>query len=227
MAALLLGIAQPALAGVFCVDTAVGLQSSLTTAAANAQDDEVRIVQGTYVGNFVYARTEAQALSVLGGYTVGCVDRTLDPVNTVLDGNQTNTVLVLSAPDVAADLLVEGVTLRNGKTMSGSYGGGLFANGSDGAVTVNSNRIENNTASFGGGAGIAGGVTATLTNNSISGNTAVDGGGASITVSVFPGTATLTNNTFVGNMGLDCGGLWLSTSGYEYSGPRNLDMGLS
>ena len=68
---LLLGIAQPALAEVFCVATAVDLQNALSRAAANGQDDEVRIVQGTYVGNFVYASTEAQALSVLGGYTAG------------------------------------------------------------------------------------------------------------------------------------------------------------
>ncbi len=111
---LLLGIAQPALAEVFCVATAVGFQNALIRAAANGQDDEVRIVQGTYVGNFVYASTEAQALSVLGGYTAGCAGRTLDPVNTILDGNQTGTVLGLSAPDVAAEFLVEGLTLRKG-----------------------------------------------------------------------------------------------------------------
>ncbi len=49
MAALLvlLGIAQPALAEVFCVATAVGFQNALVLAAYNGQDDEVRIVQGT------------------------------------------------------------------------------------------------------------------------------------------------------------------------------------
>ena len=150
-ALLLLGIAQPALAEVFCVDTTMGLQTALTTAAANAQDDEVRIVQGTYVGNFDYASTQANKLRVLGGYTAGCAGRTLDPVNTLLDGHQTNIVLVLSAPDVAANLLIEGLTLRKGKTTSGA-GGGLYATvGTDGAVTVNRNRIENNTASNSGG----------------------------------------------------------------------------
>ena len=44
---LLLGIAQPALAEVFCVATAVGFQNALVLAAYNGQDDEVRIVQGT------------------------------------------------------------------------------------------------------------------------------------------------------------------------------------
>ena len=122
---LLLGIAQPALAEVFCVATAVDLQNALTTAAANGQDDEVRIVQGTYVGNFGYASTEAQALSVLGGYTAGCAGRVLNPANTILDGNQIIRVLALSAPDVAAEFLVEGLTLRNGKPTSGDGGGFL------------------------------------------------------------------------------------------------------
>ncbi len=106
---LLLGIAQPTLAGVFCVNTAVGLQNSLILAAANGQDDEVRIVQGTYVGNFVYASTEAQALSVLGGYETGCSTRMLDPTNTILDGNQTGLVLNLSAGTLAAT--VSGLSL--------------------------------------------------------------------------------------------------------------------
>lgn len=73
---------------------------------------------------------------------MGCAGRTLDPANTLLDGNQTNTVLALSAPDVAAEFLVEGLTLRKGQPTSVN-GGGLYARvGNDGAVTVNRNRIE-------------------------------------------------------------------------------------
>ena len=74
-------------------------------------------------GSALFTRGETQALAVLGGYTVGCAGRTLDPANTILDGNLTNTVLVLSAPDVAAEFLVEGLTLRNGKPTSGDGGG--------------------------------------------------------------------------------------------------------
>jgi hypothetical protein len=125
----LLGSQAPANAAQFCVDSADSLQTALATAASNGVDDEVRIVQGTYMGNFVYASSQANNLSVLGGYTEGCAGRVLDPVNTILDGNQTNTVLVLSAPDVAADFLVEGLTLRNGQPASGYAGRGrdLFA----------------------------------------------------------------------------------------------------
>ncbi len=191
---LLLGIAQPALAEVFCVATAVDLQNALIRAAANGQDDEVRIVQDTYVGNFVYASTEAQALSVLGGYTAGCAGRTLDPANTILDGNLTGTVLKLSASTVAAEFVVEGLTLRKGTSS------GLRAEvGSGGEVLVDHNFITGNTASNGGGVYLSA-TTATLTNNDISGNTASSysssyGGGVYLSAT----TATLTNNDISGN----------------------------
>ena len=71
----------------FCVDSATELQSALTTAASNGEDDTIQIVQGTYSGNFVYASTEAHGVSVEGGYTSGCVSREVDPTNTVMDGN--------------------------------------------------------------------------------------------------------------------------------------------
>ena len=201
--ALLLGIAQPALAGVFCVNTAASLQTALTTAASNGVDDEVRIVQGTYVGNFVYASTQANGLSVLGGYTAGCASRTLNPVNTILDGNQTNRVLVLSAPDAAADFLVEGLTLRNGKRTAGAGGGLLATVGSDGVVTLNNNQIENNTTvgysyEYPGGGAFISATTATLTNNNITGNT---GGGGSGGATIYASTAMLINNNFTGNSG--------------------------
>jgi hypothetical protein len=164
-------------------------------------DDEVRIVQGTYVGNFVYASTQANGLSVLGGYTAGCASRTLNPVNTILDGNQTNRVLVLSAPDAAADFLVEGLTLRNGKRTAGAGGGLLATVGSDGVVTLNNNQIENNTTvgysyEYPGGGAFISATTATLTNNNITGNT---GGGGSGGATIYASTAMLINNNFTGN----------------------------
>lgn len=146
---LLLGLAAPTGAAVFCVDSAVALQDALTAAASNGADDEVRIVQGNYVGNFIYASAEANALSVLGGYTAECATRELDPENSILDGNQTNMVLALSAPNVATELLVEGLTLRNGQR-SGEGGGRIATVGDGGAVTVERNRIEGNMASHGG-----------------------------------------------------------------------------
>lgn len=64
---LILSCATPATAAVFCVDTAIELQNALSAAASNGEDDQVQIVQGTYVGNFVYATaTEEYDLAVQG-----------------------------------------------------------------------------------------------------------------------------------------------------------------
>ncbi len=210
----LLVLSVPARAAVFCVSDAGGLQTALTTAASNGVDDEVQIVQGTYVGNFVYASTQANAVSVLGGYEAGCADRTLDPTNTVLDGNQANTVLALSAQDVAASLLVEGLTLRNGKRISGpGNGGGLYAAvGANGAVTVERNHIEGNESSYSGGGAYIGAYQgiATLGNNSIQGNASSygNGGGVGVNASIF----TLTSNSIQDNTGYSGGGIY----GYVY-----------
>ena len=98
----------------FCVSDATGLQTALTTASGNGEDDTIQIVQGTYVGSFIYASTEAFSLTVEGGYTGSCASRVVDPANTVLDANETGSVLVFSTPDTNANLEVDGLTLQNG-----------------------------------------------------------------------------------------------------------------
>ncbi|MBK8637069.1 MAG: right-handed parallel beta-helix repeat-containing protein [Chromatiaceae bacterium] len=184
----LLGFQAPVSAATFCVNTAVSLQNALIVAAANGQDDEVQIVQGTYVGNFVYTSTEAQALSLRGGYTPGCSTRTLDPTNTMLDGNNhTGLVLQLSAGALPANFWIEGLTIRNG------VGGLSASNGGGGEVAVENNHIRDN---LGGGGVSLYATTAMLNNNDISGNATNYGGGG---ISIGATTATLTNNTITGN----------------------------
>jgi hypothetical protein len=206
-ALLLLGLAAPTDAAVFCVDSAGALQDALTAAASNGADDEVRIVQGTYVGNFIYASAEADALSVLGGYTAGCASREVDLENSILDGNRTNMVLALSAPNVAAEFLVEGLTLRNGQR-SGNGGGLIATVGDGGVVRVERNRIEgNNTDSvYGGGGGVYLSVpssgTLSILENFISGNTAYYGGG----VFLSGGELSLADNHISGNTASSGGG---------------------
>jgi hypothetical protein len=55
-----------ALAGDFCVATPSARQGALNPAAGNGADHIGRIVQGTYVGNLVYASTQPDALTVEG-----------------------------------------------------------------------------------------------------------------------------------------------------------------
>ena len=176
----------------FCVDSATELQSALTTASSNGEDDIVQIVQGTYSGNFAYASTEAYGVSVEGGYASGCASREVDPDNTVLDGNATGSVLVLSSPDQAVEFVVDGLTIQNGKT-SGS-GGGLFTLTGSGEVTLTNNIVSGNVAGTSGGGVYANGSTVTLTNNTITENSG-DG------VYANGSTVTLTNNTITENSG--------------------------
>ena len=63
------------LAATFCVSNATELQTALTTAANNAEDDTIQIVQETYNGNFIYASTEGNSLTVEGVTLLGVPHR--------------------------------------------------------------------------------------------------------------------------------------------------------
>ena len=159
----------------FCVSNATELQTALTTAQSNGEDDTVQIVQGTYNGNFIYAAIEANSLTVEGGYTSGCASRVIDPANTILDGGGADNVLALVRQVGAADFSLEGLTLQNGSASTVVDGGGLYAK-TIGHVTLTNNTFTLNTASYGGGI-YGSGTVFTVTNNTISENTASSKGG--------------------------------------------------
>ena len=188
-------LATMARGATFCVSDETELQSALTTAGGNGEDDAIQIVQGTYEGNFVYASLEARNLTVKGGYTAGCSTREADQANTILDGGGVDNVLALVISGAAANFSVEGLTLRNGSASTANYGGGLYTQ-TTGHVTLTDNTFSGNTATSvdggGGGAYVTG--TGTLTNNTFAGNTASIAAGAYVR-----NTGTLTNNTFIGN----------------------------
>ncbi len=216
---------------IFCVSNEAELQTALTTAASNGEDDTIKIVQGTYNGNFTYAATEANSLTVEGGYTSGCATRVVDPANTILDGGRLDHVLALVTQLGAAYFSVEGLTLQNGNASSEAGGGGLYTR-TTGHVTLTNNILSGNTAPTAGGGAYVGNYS-TLTNNTFTGNTASGngggGGGASVNDSTlinnsfsgntaigntaksgggayFYGSATLTNNIFSENKSSDSGG---------------------
>jgi parallel beta-helix repeat protein len=190
----------------FCVSNPTELQAALTTAESNGEDNTIQIVQGTYNGNFTYASTEGNSLTVKGGYTGGCASRTIDPENTVLDGGGTDTALVL-ASQAATAFSVEGLTIRNGSTFTGANGGGLYAKTPNGTITLTNNIFIGNIASNRGGGAAVVGHDSTLTNNTFTGNTGNGGGGGGVWVigndspSTPANNTTLTNNTFTENTG--------------------------
>ena len=202
-------------AATFCVSTPNELQTALNTAATNGEDDVVQVLQGTYVGSFIYSSNEVFDIYVKGGYTSGCGSRTVDPANTVLDANNTGPALALTS-NQAAKFMVKGLTLQDGTTSNGN-GGGLYAHADGGNVTLTNNIIANNSATGGQGWGSGGGGvhvdvgygTATLTSNTISNNSAeYDGGGVYVYTfqEVTPIPAKLVNNVISGNTSSILGG---------------------
>ena len=144
--------AHPSVAAVFCVSSAPELQEKLTEAASNGQDDEVQIVQGTYIGNFVYyTSTEAYNLSLSGGYSNDCITQFLDPSNTIFDGDLKNTVLSLSAVNLEVEIIIKGITIQNGLRLSGNGGGLSTIVGDGGQVYLERNVIKDNAVPFLGG----------------------------------------------------------------------------
>lgn len=200
-------------AAVFQVTTTAELQGALNTAKSNGESDTIRVAQGTYVGNFSYIPVGGENfdLTLEGGWSADFSTRTLDPTNTILDGNQAGRVISISkAPTSASgNVTVEGFTIRNGSTASDGGGINLVAF-PPGTVTLNQNIIEENEcADTGGGFGIYNddSVTKTgglihITNNIIRKNVAASGtggtgGGGRINTA---NSLVISNNLVYGNV---------------------------
>lgn len=160
-------VANPSLAANYCVTNETDLKAALNEAKVNGSDDVIKIQQGTYYGNFVYASTESFGVTIEGGYSALCATRVVDPDNTVLDGGQNGFVLALSAPDVAADFEVDGLTLQNGNFTGNS--GGLAIINKLGNVTISNNYIDKNI-SYGGAVYVNGSDVLIIVKNKIAKN---------------------------------------------------------
>lgn len=194
----------------FCVSTSSELHNALTTAANNGQDDIIRLVQGTYNGNFIYTSTETYGVTIEGGYTASCSSRVVNPENTVLDAGGSGPVLVLSSPNVVANFDVSGLTLQTGQ--STEYGGGLNIIANSGDVTVVNNIIQNNSAYMsGGGISVQNAHSVIINKNAVNYNFAQSVGGIYIWNS---SNISLSNNDINYNSETNC----CSDSGAVYIG---------
>jgi hypothetical protein len=107
---------------------------------------EVWVAQGVYTGK-VYFRTK---VSLLGGFAVGDTDKSArNPATrtTVLDGGQSSPVVTI--PDTASLVTVDGFTIRNGKIGWGQspYGAGIYCLGQ--SAVISNNIISGNVIDFG------------------------------------------------------------------------------
>ena len=88
-------IAVPDHLDIDCSDGTCWLQSALTQAQNNNEDDVIRIVQGTYLTEynaggmhyiFRYDSNQGYDLTLKGGYDSSGQNQTLNPTNTVIQG---------------------------------------------------------------------------------------------------------------------------------------------
>lgn len=140
----------------FCVSNAGQLQNALTVAASNGEDDIIRVVRGTYIGNFIFDSKEGKNITLLGGFSPDCSSRILDPSNTILDGDNAGRVLYINNhtywENGEGSIYIKGFTIQNGIA---TEGGGIYAVSESGWISGNvsiiKNVIRSNKASDSGG----------------------------------------------------------------------------
>ncbi|MEA1052534.1 hypothetical protein U5801_22390 [Lamprobacter modestohalophilus] len=98
----------------FCIDTSSELRQALITASTNGENDRLMIVQGRYIGPFSYSSRESSSLEILGGYSIGCRTRTIEPSNTRLESDGISPALTLSAAVMSNQSKLSGFTLVGG-----------------------------------------------------------------------------------------------------------------
>jgi len=181
------------------------IQAGINAAVAT---DEVRVAAGTYVELI----TLKAGVGLYGGFVGIGTTRDIAAYVTTIDGNQAGSV-VIGPWSATSTTVIDGFTIRNGKTYSGysgySGGGGIYCSYS--SPTISNNTITGNTAypapdvPYG---GYGGGIycessSPTITNNTITGNGAyaVDIGYFAYGGGIYcdGGSPTITNNTITGN----------------------------
>jgi hypothetical protein len=198
-------------AGIFCVKEPAILQRALTIAESNGFSDEIRLVQGTYLGNFVYSSREPFDLTVKGGFDENCVQQALDPEVTVLDAALGGGVLSLRSRAPGVRISVSHLTFINGRQLTGEGdgdGGGLYVRAEDQSeVEVVGCVFDGNSAvGRGGGAFVRGeGVSVELVSNRFLRNGSNDDGGG-FAGRLDLGDVVISNNHFFGNTTASDGG---------------------
>ncbi len=205
---------------IYCVGTESELSTALSTATANGEDDVIRVQQGTYVDNFSFSSYENYDITILGGYEPGCISRTINPINTILDAGYTATPLSITQYR-DGNVEVEGFTMKNG-----GYRGFYIrlyndSGGNVGSIDVRNNIMTNNKPKGGVYIGSDDNPSHTpgairFIGNVVSGNISDYGaGGLAMQVAWNDGSndIIISNNLFLGNIGTGGanGGVFINT----------------
>ena len=185
-------------AAVFQVNTVAELESTLTIAESNAEDDIINIAKGTYqpLDSLRYDSHEDNAITLQGfGGEV------------IIDGSLSNhRLLFIRTYTSNSDIKINGITFQNGYSPENENGAGMLVNISSADLTLENLKIIDCTgAAFyftnhGGGAYITAGATSNviIRNCVIAGNTA-KGQGGGLYLSLISGTLSFINNTIINN----------------------------
>ena len=188
----------------FQVATNEALLSALYDAATNGENDTIRVAKGTYNGSYVYSSTTGNSLTIEGGWNADFSGRDITAANTVLDGSDTGLRVLGISSTAAADITVEGLTLRNGTFTTNATGGaGLYVTTAGGDIALRRCAVTGNSSGNSGGGGAllrSNGGSVTLKENTFSGNTTTGSGGGGY-IQSGAGSVSLEDSTFSANTG--------------------------
>ena len=150
--------------GTYC-----NIQGAVNAAIGNPGTNEIHVEQGSYTENIRILSMNSGSLTITGGWNDSFTARDTDNTLTTIDGNAAGRVIDIQ---ISGGLLtIEGFTIENGG--NNTYGSGLNIETQNAAqVTINNNRIQNNTSS-GQYTMVGGGIYAYVQDNtqlSITGN---------------------------------------------------------
>ncbi|MEZ5443275.1 MAG: choice-of-anchor Q domain-containing protein [Lysobacterales bacterium] len=221
---LLLTLSSAASAATFCVSTSNELVTALAAAETNNQDDEIRLRAGTYSApsggfrfrNGVISGGDDADIRISGNWSVffgnPCgIQLSLDPFDTVLDGNFSTRVMEIT-PRANTAVHVSLLAFLSGNTVgtpTPQAGAGLhvrISTSHDATVTIERNAFVGNVAEdFGGGLSAGSGAGFFLINNLFIANTAnCRHGAASLTDNSALGAFVINNTVAFNNVGDDC-----------------------
>jgi len=178
---------------------------------------EVWVAAGSYVPSSTI--TLKSGVGLYGGFAgteTARGQRNWSTHRTILDGNDSKTVVSVQSGSSAAYTVIDGFTIQRG---SATGGAGIYC--SSASATIRHNRIMLNRASSGGGGISCYSSASVIANNWIVGNTAQEyyggfdgyyaGTGAGISLQSF--TGSVINNTIAANEALsDGGGVYVKSS---------------
>ncbi len=160
-----------------CVSHPAILLRCLEEAGGDGFDNRIMLIRRIYRGNFSYSGTDGRVLHISGGWDSECSAPMAGTEGTILDGGRKGAVLALGDSAGGAQVFIDGLTVRNGRSeteggcislemeegeflltdtvirdcVSSARGGGLSAVMGSGAVTVSNTVIMNSRALDGGG----------------------------------------------------------------------------